>query len=234
MPTKKKPTTKKSTTSRAARAPVKAYHHGDLRRALIAAAHDELVEVGREAISLRSVSRRANVTHTSAYHYFADKAALLAAMAAEGYATLDAAMAAEMERAGDSPHERLLAAGLGYLKMAAADPAIYDLMFNAPAFHDCAEFANVGDNAFQRLLDAVATIRTATNTTVGDALTDAMLLWETVHGCAMLAYAGQLQQMGIDLPSHGRRVLERLTNLYYPATTVTPASTTTSTPAGEG
>lgn len=227
MPTKKKPTAvkKTTTTSRAAKAPAKAYHHGDLRRALIAAAHDELVEVGREALSLRSVSRRANVTHTSAYHYFADKSALLTAMAAEGFNALDASMLDEMERAGADPRARLLASGVGYLKMAAADPATYDLMFNAPAVHDCAEVSAVGANAFQRVFQAVVAIRNATGTTVGDELTDAMLMWETVHGCAMLAFSGQLQQMGLDLAAHGKRVLERLANLYFPATNA---------PAGEG
>ncbi len=224
MPTKKKPTAvKKSTTSRVAKAPAKAYHHGDLRRALIAAAHDELVEVGREALSLRSVSRRANVTHTSAYHYFADKHALLAAIAADGFTALDASMLNEMERAGDDPGARLLAAGVGYLKMAAADPAAYDLMFNAPAMLGGDEVAAVGADAFQRLFQAVVAIRQATRVTTGDDMTDAMLMWEAVHGCAMLSFSGQLQQMGIDLPTHGRRVLERLGSLYFPAKTPQPA-----------
>jgi AcrR family transcriptional regulator len=224
VPTKKKPTAvKKSTTSRAAKAPAKAYHHGDLRRALIAAAHDELVEVGREALSLRSVSRRASVTHTSAYHYFADKGALLSAMAAEGFDALDAAMRDEMERAVDEPRARLLASGTGYLKMAAADPATYDLMFNAPSIHERNEGSAVGADAFERLFQAVVAVRTAAGTTVGDELTDAMVMWEAVHGCAMLAFSGQLSRMGLDLPTHGRRVLERLTNLYFPATSAVPA-----------
>lgn len=213
---------KKSTSSRAAKAPVKTYHHGDLHRALLTAAHDELVEVGREALSLRSVARRAGVSHTSTYHYFADKQALLRALAAEGYARLDEAMRDEMERADAAPRQRLIAAGLGYLAMAAGSPAVYDLMFNTP-LDWCDPTPGA---AFQRLLTAVEATRAAVaGGCGGDALTDAMIMWEAVHGCAMLSISGQLDLAGPDHNVHKRRMLERLTQIYD-----LPAPT----PAGEG
>jgi AcrR family transcriptional regulator len=211
VPTKKKPTAvKKSTTSRVAKAPVKAYHHGDLHRALLTAAHDELVDVGREALSLRSVARRAGVSHTSAYHYFVDKQALLRALAGEGYARLDEAMRDEMERSDPAPRQRLIAAGLGYFAMAAGSPAVYDLMFNTP-LDWCDPTPGA---AFQRLLGAVEATRAAIAGCAGDALTDAMMMWEAVHGCAMLSISGQLALAGPDHDVHKRRMLERLTQIY--------------------
>lgn len=213
MSTKKTPKTA-SPKKAAKKAAAKAYHHGDLRRALVEAARAELVDVGRDHLSLRSVARRANVTHTSAYHHFADKDALLAVIAAEGFAALDASMKHEMDAASDDPAARLRAAGIGYLKMAAHDPAAYDLMFNASGMNDCVEVQVVGASAFQRLFEAVVAVRAARGTRIGDDMTDAMLMWETVHGCAMLTFSGQLSRMGIDASRHGTALLERLTGLY--------------------
>ncbi len=64
------------------------YHHGDLRAALLEAAREVLAKEGVEALTLREVARRAGVTHAAPYRHFADKEALLAAVATEGFAAL--------------------------------------------------------------------------------------------------------------------------------------------------
>ena len=107
----------------------RAYHHGDLRVALVDAARKELHAVGWQDLSLRSVARRAGVTHTAAYHHFKDKHALLAQIAMEGFVLLDKRMLEAMDEAGPDPIERLMASGGGYLRMAQEDPQAYDLMF---------------------------------------------------------------------------------------------------------
>src|SRR5271170_3876246 len=65
-----------------------AYHHGDLRRALIDAALALVTEDQDWTFSLREVARRAGVSHNAPYNHFADKRDLLAAVAAAGFATL--------------------------------------------------------------------------------------------------------------------------------------------------
>ena len=62
----------------------KAYHHGDLRRALLDAALLLVAETGPEGFTLREVARRADVSATAVYRHFADKRALLIAVALEG------------------------------------------------------------------------------------------------------------------------------------------------------
>ncbi len=74
--------------------PAQPYHHGDLRRALVAAARALLEESGPEALSLRDVARRVGVSHNAPYRHFPTKQALLAAVAAEEFAALSARMAA--------------------------------------------------------------------------------------------------------------------------------------------
>jgi AcrR family transcriptional regulator len=51
--------------------PAKSYHHGDLKNALIAAGVDILAHEGIGALSLRSVARRAGVSHSAPYAHFA-------------------------------------------------------------------------------------------------------------------------------------------------------------------
>lgn len=195
-----------------------AYHHGDLRAALIDAARKEMHKVGWKELSLRSVARRAGVTHTAAYHHFKDKHALLSHIALEGFALLDQRMAEAMDAAtaaGGDAVDRLFASGQGYLRMAQEDPQAYDLMFNGLEFEkDREAFGKIAARPFQRLVDAVAAARTASGRSRGDTLSEAMLHWEVVHGASMLARAGHFDRMGIDMNAHGRYLYEVLRPLY--------------------
>src|SRR5689334_10951829 len=56
------------------------YHHGDLRRALLAAAVKMIAEAGPGALSLRALARRIGVSHAAPAHHFSDKAGLLTAV----------------------------------------------------------------------------------------------------------------------------------------------------------
>lgn len=98
------------------------YHHGDLRPALLAAAAQALEKDGPDGISLRELARRAGVSHTAPYRHFADRQALLAALAEEGFATL----AAELD--GKPWRDQAVA----YVRFALAHPARFRLMFARP------------------------------------------------------------------------------------------------------
>src|SRR5947208_3269250 len=65
-----------------------AYHHGDLERSLVDAAVRTIQEEGMAALTLRGVGARLRVSRTALYRHFADKSALLARVAAEGFAKL--------------------------------------------------------------------------------------------------------------------------------------------------
>src|SRR5246127_4688838 len=74
------------------------YHHGDLPRAVVAAALEILSETQSHEFSLRELARRAGVSHNAPYKHFADKRELLAAVSAAGFEALAKRMAAEMAR----------------------------------------------------------------------------------------------------------------------------------------
>ncbi len=102
---------------------VSTYHHGDLRRALLRAAGKILEKEGREALSLRDLARHAGVSHNAPYRHFADRDALLAALAEEGFALL------EGELRGRPWREQATA----YVRFALANPERFQLMFRVPA-----------------------------------------------------------------------------------------------------
>jgi AcrR family transcriptional regulator len=115
--------------------PRDAYHHGDLRNALVASAVRLIEASGPGAFSLREAAREVGVSANAAYRHFDDKSALITAVAADGFARLAERMRRAMAGAsvgqGDEPASvaRFKAAGGAYVGFAADHPEIFRVMF---------------------------------------------------------------------------------------------------------
>ena len=125
----------------------KAYHHGELREALLETAETLLQEDGPSGLSLRKVGRQLGVTPGAPYRHFEDKDALLAALATEGFRKLRAAILGGQEGSVDG-QERLRRAGVGYLSFASSHPELFRLMFGWMPARDVPELCDAGDAAF--------------------------------------------------------------------------------------
>jgi AcrR family transcriptional regulator len=183
-----------------------AYHHGDLRRALIAAARAILEEDGLSALSLRAVARRAGVSQAAPYHHFPDKDALLAALGAEGFDALDRAMRDRMAGLVD-PAQRLVASGTAYVAFAVENPALFQIMFGATmrggGAH--AERTAAGARAYATLERAVlATLAESVGEGRATALA-CLRAWALAHGLAKLLVEG-----GLDPARYGARDADEL------------------------
>lgn len=104
------------------------YHHGDLQRAIIAAALEVLSETQSTEFSLRELARRAGVSHNAPYKHFADKHELLAALSAAGFELLAKRITDATERLSN-PRARLAAIARAYVRHGVENPALYRLMF---------------------------------------------------------------------------------------------------------
>ena len=177
-------------------ASTRAYHHGDLRKALLVAAEAELAEKGVEGFTLRGCAKRAGVSHAAPAHHFRDAGALLTALAAEGFDRFIAAMRRRQAEETDA-HARLIAAGLGYIDFALANPALFRLMFSSaqPDFSDPA-LSEVGFGSFKVLTDAVQDVAGADPFADKAAMIDVAAAWSVVHGLAELLLSGQLPLSG--------------------------------------
>lgn len=116
----------------------KAYHHGNLRAALVAAALKEIAKRGPEGFSLREVARRAGVSAPAVYRHFADKEALLGAVAVDCSERFNAAIQIAMAETED-PLEQFRAVGIAYVRFAVEHPehframSVPNLFANMPA-----------------------------------------------------------------------------------------------------
>ena len=134
------------------------YHHGDLRNALVNIGVAMLAEEGVEALSLRGLARRAGVSHNAPYQHFADKDALLAAIAEQGFGLLaDAIESSQTDAGTDSFRERLIAAGQGYVRFAIEHPHHFRLMFGPQTHADYGSLSTAARASFDGLAAIVAT-----------------------------------------------------------------------------
>src|SRR3954454_10377005 len=104
---------------RARRVTKRAYHHGDLERALVDTALHMIQEEGVQALTLRGVGARLGVSRTALYRHFDDKQALLARVASEGFRRFHEALATAAARAeadGTDPMTAMAAAYAGFAK----------------------------------------------------------------------------------------------------------------------
>jgi len=181
----------------APRKPRRPYHHGNLRRALLDAALDTIRVQGVDALTLREIGTQVGVSRTALYRHFADKRALLSAVATEGFRTLREQLVAAWEEGNRGPGA-FRAMGAAYVHFAVANPAHYRVMFGGFVHQQAPdpELATEADGAFQALVDALAALQADGVVRGDDTVLTANFVWAVVHGVAMLAIDGQLPEPG--------------------------------------
>jgi AcrR family transcriptional regulator len=165
----------------------------DLREHVLRASVELIDEQGLGALSMREVARRAGVSHQAPYHYFADREAILAAVAERGFALLAEAIGkARADATG--PTDALERAAVAYLSFALANPAYFRIMFRPELVKlsnhhdlDC-----TADQAFCHVPAMVAAcVEAGLPRDIGED-TMAAFLWSVVHGLAHLIIDGPL------------------------------------------
>lgn len=168
--------------------PRSTYHHGDLRRALATTALELVRSGGPNAVTVREVARRVEVSPASIYRHFPDREALLGEVARMARRDLARRMLDEVERVDEADPRtrsirRFLAVGHGYLIYAEQEPSLLAAAF-LPSGAANGETEN--PNPWHVLAAALDEL----------VLTGAMpaerrsgaetIAWSTVHGFAML------------------------------------------------
>ena len=175
------------------------YHHGDLRRAMLQAAVRTIRTHGIDGLTLRGVGSALGVSRTALYRHFTDKAALLAAVAAEGFRRLRLDLEAAWNEGGRG-RAGFEAMGVAYVRFAVAHPSHYRVMFGADIPKDGGdiredanpELAQEGAGSFQVLVDAITALQEQDLARRDDPHQMALFVWAAVHGVAMLAIDGRL------------------------------------------
>ena len=184
--------------------PRRSYHHGDLPASLRQAARAILEEEGLPALSLRSVARRAGVSHAAPYRHYKSREALLADVAADGLAELKAEIAQAATKPGDRG-ERMVHICGAYMRFAAQHTGLLRLMFGA-------EIPNRAE--IPGLAEATASI----GEEIGGALEDpaaGLTAWAAIHGLTIMILdnvidLGQRQSGLQAIPSRAEILLRSL------------------------
>jgi len=195
---------------RAARKPRRPYHHGNLRRALIDEALATIREAGVDAVTLREIGARVGVSRTALYRHFADKRALLTAVATEGFRTLRQELVSAWESGGrgDAAFRSM---GVAYVRFAVTNSSHYRVMFGGfvePQPQDT-DLAVEGEGAFRALVDALAALQRDALVRADETLLMASYVWALVHGVAMLGIDRQLRDP-VDVEGLMQYALDRL------------------------
>lgn len=172
------------------------YHHGDLRRTLVATALQMIEEEDVAALTLREVARRAGVTHSAPYHHFATKADLLAALAEEGFRLLYTEQLQATAKLGADPVARLQALGVAYVKFAVGRPGHFRVMFrsNLGGWVDYPAVLEAAQLSFVLLTSTADEARRVSGIDV-DLIEFVLAAWSVVHGLATLWVDGPLKRV---------------------------------------
>jgi AcrR family transcriptional regulator len=182
-------------STRPTRKPRDSYHHGNLSRALLDEALATIRTDGVDALTLRDIGARLGVSRTALYRHFADKRALLAAVATEGFRMLRQRLVASWEDGGRGD-TAFHAMGVAYVHFAVDNPSHYRVMFGGFVDPDARdpELADEAEGAFRALVDAVAELQESGLLHRDDTMLMATHTWALVHGIAVLAIDGLLPE----------------------------------------
>lgn len=162
------------------------YHHGDLRNALLAATLELVRERGARGFSVSEAARRAGVSISAPYRHFADRDAMLAAVAEHAFAALEEGF----ESLETEPTLASCAAqiAVAYVDFASEDPARFEVMFAA----------GLDKNTHPELLEQTWRLQRRLETALATYFAPAELrmraaeLWAIAHGVATLSVGGSL------------------------------------------
>jgi AcrR family transcriptional regulator len=174
------------------------YHHGNLRAALLAQGEQTLREHGLEGLSLRELARQTGVSHGAPRRHFADRQALLDALAESGFARLGAELQAAAERAGGGYQARLRATATAYVRFAISHAALLELMFAGKQREQVGALHEASDRAFAVIRELIQEGQASGALEAGDPEHIGLLLFATMQGLAALVTAGIVAPEQVD------------------------------------
>ena len=167
---------------------------GELLRERLLDAAVELVDEQGDAkhLSVRAVTARAGVSPTALYLHFENRDELMRALTERGFSEFRAALNAAAQEA-EEPAQRLLMAGLAYMRFAREQPALYAIIFGpqeAPApGTDPPPKPPIADAAFDDLVTLIADYLGPERAATVDLSERAHGIWSGLHGFVTLCRA---------------------------------------------
>jgi AcrR family transcriptional regulator len=179
----------------------RAYHHGNLKEALVRAALDLIKEKGPAGFTFAEAARWAGVSPAAPYRHFRDRDELLSSVALQGFERFAAMLATAWNEGRPTSRKAFEQLGNAYLAFARTEPAYYAAMFEAGIPLDKnPELLAASERAF-------GVLRTATGALIAEmpargrppVLMMALHIWALSHGVASLFGRGDAARRALPM-----------------------------------
>ena len=191
------------------------YHHGHLREALLKSAEKALVKDGVKGISLRELSRELGVSHTSPRRHFADKQALLDALALRGFERFGEALGRAAQQGGPDFKGRLTKLARAYVGFALKHPALLSLMFEAKHRPDAPrELLEASERAFGHAHTTFTEGQAAGEVVAGDPWRLSVVVFSALLGLIAISDNGKFK--GVPLDRLIGEIIDRMISGFQP------------------
>ena len=178
----------------------KAYHHGDLKNALIQAGVEILSKEGVGGLSLRKVAQRAGVSHNAPYSHFPDKQSLIAAISTEGFKQLYHELDAAISSYPDDPKRQLQEGAWAYVQFAMNNTDTFKIMFSGvlEKEKEYPALVQISHKTFDKVVDLVCACQEAKLLRSASPELSAVAVWGQIHGIVSLMLEGQISHRVLD------------------------------------
>ncbi|MFK7895269.1 MAG: TetR/AcrR family transcriptional regulator [Myxococcota bacterium] len=178
-----------------AKAKPKSFHHGDLKRVLFDVALARLDVHGAEGVTIRAVARDAGVSHGAPVNHYADRCALLTALARAQFETLLAEIEARLQKGEGADGPRIDAFAEAIVDFGLRYPHRYRLLWRPDLIDQREpELLAVMDQIYDRLCAEMSKgLETSGSDAHFDQDTYAVALWSLLHGYVDLRLSGMFE-----------------------------------------
>ncbi|MCP3012463.1 TetR/AcrR family transcriptional regulator [Nocardiopsis dassonvillei] len=174
------------------------YHHGNLRSAILDAAARQLREHGADQLSLRDLAREVGVSHAAPRRHFADRQALLDALAEAGFVRLGEALRTALAEAGDAFDVRVHRAVLAFARFATENAALLELMNSGKHRPGATRLAEAAEAAFGQVRELIEEGQERGALEHGDPERIGIILYATVQGLATMVNGDMIDADRLD------------------------------------
>lgn len=174
------------------------YHHGNLRAALLEQAEKTVRERGVAELTLRDLARQVGVSHGAPRRHFADRQALLDALAESGFARLGDELRSAFDAAGDAFEARLRALGAAYVRFAVRNRDLLELMFTGKHGDSSGRLEEAATAAFSVIMELIEQGQADGLLEPGEPEQAGLVLFATVQGIAALITVGIVEDEQLD------------------------------------
>ncbi|GAA3873409.1 TetR/AcrR family transcriptional regulator [Streptomyces sedi] len=171
------------------------YHHGNLRTDLLDAAERGLRAHGAERLSLRDLARDVGVSHAAPRRHFADRRALLDALAESGFVRLGERLRTAVNEIGDEGDlpARLHAFASAYVRFATENAALIGLMNSSKHRPGATAVAEAAAAAFGQISDLIQDGQERGELEGDDPEETGLVIYATVLGITSMLNSGMVE-----------------------------------------